>query len=41
MNPAAAKIQSDADKEALFQQFQAWEAESNARAQVGSEKQRR
>jgi TRAP transporter TAXI family solute receptor len=38
MNPAAAQIQSDADKEALFQQFQAWEAERNARAQVGSEK---
>ena len=27
-NPAAAaKLQSDADKEALFKQFQAWEAE--------------
>jgi TRAP transporter TAXI family solute receptor len=34
-NPAAAKmVQSDADKEALFKQFQAWEAETNARAQV-------
>jgi len=34
-NPtAAAKIQSDADKEALFKQFQAWEAERNARAQA-------
>jgi hypothetical protein len=32
--PAAAKPQSDADKEALFKQFQAWEAEKNARAQV-------
>jgi TRAP transporter TAXI family solute receptor len=37
-HPAGAKIQSEADKEALFQQFQAWEAERNARAQVGSEK---
>src|SRR5665811_307641 len=33
-NPAAAKLPSDADKEALFRQFQAWEAEQNARAQV-------
>ena len=34
-NPtAAAKIQSDADKEARFKQFQAWEAERNARAQA-------
>jgi len=33
-NPAAAKPQSDADKEALFRQFQAWEAEKNAGAQV-------
>ena len=33
-NPAAAKPQSDADKEALFRQFQAWEAEKNARAQA-------
>src|SRR5271169_4593810 len=34
-NPAAAaKITSDADKEALFKQFQAWEAERNARAQA-------
>lgn len=33
-NPAAAKVvQSDTDKEALFKQFQAWEAE-NARAQA-------
>ncbi|MDE2375661.1 TAXI family TRAP transporter solute-binding subunit [Bradyrhizobium sp.] len=31
-NPAAAKVvQSDADREALFKQFQAWEAENNAR----------
>src|SRR5207244_2172003 len=36
-NPAAANIQSEADKEALFRQFQAWEAERNARAQVGSQ----
>jgi hypothetical protein len=27
-------VQSDADKEALFKQFQAWEAEKNARAQA-------
>jgi TRAP transporter TAXI family solute receptor len=33
-SPGAAKLQSDADKEALFKQFQAWEAENNARAQV-------
>ena len=32
--PAAAKIQSEAEKEALFKQFQAWEAEKNARAQA-------
>jgi hypothetical protein len=35
-SPAVANIQ--ADKEALFRQFQAWAAESNARAQVGSKK---
>jgi TRAP transporter TAXI family solute receptor len=28
------KLPADADKEALFKQFQAWEAEQNARAQV-------
>jgi hypothetical protein len=28
------KVQTDADKEALFKQFQAWEAEKNARAQA-------
>jgi len=33
-NPAAANIQSEADKEALFRQFEAWDAERNARAQV-------
>ncbi|MEA2862391.1 MAG: hypothetical protein QOC84_347 [Bradyrhizobium sp.] len=32
-NPAA-KLPADADKEALFKQFQAWEAEQNARAQA-------
>ena len=32
--PAGAKMQSDAEKEALFKQFQAWEAEKNARAQA-------
>ena len=36
-NPAAANIQSEADKESLFRQFQAWEAARNARAQVGSQ----
>ena len=30
----AANVKSDADKEALFRQFQAWEAERSARAQV-------
>jgi TRAP transporter TAXI family solute receptor len=34
-NPAAAaRVQSDTDKEALFKQFQAWEAERNTRAQA-------
>jgi hypothetical protein len=37
-NPAAANIQSVAEKEALFRQFQAWEAARNARAQEGSKK---
>jgi TRAP transporter TAXI family solute receptor len=32
--PASAKVQSEAEKEALFKQFQAWEAEKNARAQA-------
>ncbi len=36
-NPSAANIQSEADKEALFQQFEAWDAGRNARAQVGSQ----
>ena len=36
-NPAAANIQSEADKEALFRQFQAWEAGRNALARVGSQ----
>jgi hypothetical protein len=40
-NPAAANIQSEADKESLFRQFQAWEAGRNARAQVDSKKQER
>jgi TRAP transporter TAXI family solute receptor len=35
-NPTAARnVQSDADREALFKQYQAWEAEKGARAQVG------
>src|ERR1700752_280625 len=33
-NPTAANIQSEADKEALFQQFHAWEAARNAQAQA-------
>jgi hypothetical protein len=33
-SPAAAKVQSDAEKEALFKQFQAWEAEKSTRAQA-------
>jgi TRAP transporter TAXI family solute receptor len=33
-NQAAAKLPADADKEALFRQYKAWEAEQNARAQV-------
>jgi hypothetical protein len=32
--PGAANIQSAADKEALFRQFEAWEAGRNARAQL-------
>jgi TRAP transporter TAXI family solute receptor len=35
-NPAAANIQSEADKDALFRQFQAWDAQRNARAQMDS-----
>ena len=31
---AAGKLPSDTDKEALFRQYKAWEAEQNARAQV-------
>ena len=34
-NPAAANVQSEADKEALFRQFRDWEAGRNAQAQVG------
>jgi hypothetical protein len=33
-SPAGTKVQSDTDKEALFRQFQAWEAEKNAKAQA-------
>jgi hypothetical protein len=29
-----AKVQSESEKEALFKQFQAWEAEKNARARA-------
>ena len=34
--PRAAKPPSDADKETLFKQFQAWAAEQDARAQAGA-----
>jgi TRAP transporter TAXI family solute receptor len=35
-NPTAARsVQTDADREALFKQYQAWEADKGARAQVG------
>ena len=34
-NPAAANVQSEADKEALFEQFHAWAAAMNAQAQAG------
>ncbi len=44
-NPAGAKVQTSAEKEALFKQFQAWEAEKNAqedaRAQARSDQRRR
>ena len=33
-SPATAKLSPETDKEALFKQFQAWEAEQNARAQL-------
>jgi TRAP transporter TAXI family solute receptor len=33
-SPATANLQSEADREALFKQFQAWEAEKNARGQA-------
>jgi TRAP transporter TAXI family solute receptor len=36
----AGKMPSDADKEALFKQFKAWEAEQNARAQAPAPKSR-
>jgi TRAP transporter TAXI family solute receptor len=36
-NPAAANIQSEADKEALFRQFQALEDDRDVRAQLGSQ----
>ena len=35
VQPAAAQPRSPADQEALFRQFQAWEAERNASAQAG------
>jgi hypothetical protein len=42
---AAASVKTDADREALFKQFQAWETERSARAQApqrqnGSRRQR-
>ena len=36
-NPAAANIQSEADKETLFRKFDAWETGRNAQARAGSE----
>jgi TRAP transporter TAXI family solute receptor len=39
-SPAAGKLQPDTDREALFKQFQAWEAERNAKAQVRPASQR-
>jgi TRAP transporter TAXI family solute receptor len=33
-SPAAEKLSSDAEREALFKQFQAWEAKENAKAQL-------
>jgi hypothetical protein len=39
-NPAAARLPSDSDREALFKQFQAWEAEQNAQAQARAPKPR-
>jgi TRAP transporter TAXI family solute receptor len=33
-SPAAAELKSDADRQALFKQFQSWEAEQNAKAQA-------
>src|SRR5882672_11441619 len=38
-SPSAGKLPSDADTEALFKQFQAWEAKENAKAQVRPAKQ--
>jgi hypothetical protein len=40
-NSGAGKVQSDADREALFKQFQAWDAERNANAQAHPEKPQR
>ncbi len=39
-NPTAAKLQTSDDKEALFKQFQAWEASQNAKAQAKPEQPR-
>jgi hypothetical protein len=36
----AAKVKTDEDRETLFRQFQAWEAERSARAQVPQPAQR-
>jgi hypothetical protein len=36
-NPAAANVQSGTDKEALFRQFEAWDAARNARAEMGAQ----
>jgi TRAP transporter TAXI family solute receptor len=36
-NPAAANVQSEADKESLFEQFHAWDVTRNARAELNSQ----
>jgi TRAP transporter TAXI family solute receptor len=36
-NPGSANVHSEADKEALFRQFETWNAARNARAEMGSQ----
>jgi TRAP transporter TAXI family solute receptor len=40
-SPASAAMKSDTDKEALFKQYRAWEAEQNAKAQIAPGQQQR